>query len=92
MQLDALDLVMTVLREHEKMLDHTVVQLTFLAKSLEQTNMRFNDEMDFIHEKLSRKPDIRIPDDLLQKAHKLGLNVSDIFEKALKESFTQRIK
>jgi len=52
---DALDLVMTVLKEHEKMLDRIVEQLTFLTKSLEKTNMRFNEKIDSIqHEKLSR--------------------------------------
>ena len=52
---DALDLVMTVLKEHEKMLDRIVEQLTFLTKSLEKTNMRFNEKIDSIqHEKLSK--------------------------------------
>jgi hypothetical protein len=52
---DALDLVMTVLKEHEKMLDRIVEQLTFLTKSLEKTNLRFNEKIDSIqHEKLSR--------------------------------------
>lgn len=55
MKPDALDLVMTVLKEHEKRLDRIVEQLTFLTKSLEKTNMRFNEKIESIeHENLSR--------------------------------------
>ena len=92
-KLDAFDLAMTALRGHENKHDRIVEQLTFLAKSLEKTSRRFTEEVDAIkHEKLSRTLDIRIPVDLLQKAHELGLNVSAIFENALKESVAQRTK
>ena len=54
MKPDALDLVMTVLKEHEKRLDRIVEQLAVLTKSLEKTNLRFNEKMDSMqHEPLS---------------------------------------
>ncbi len=55
MKPDALDLVMTVLKEHEKRLDRIVEQLAVLTKSLEKTNLRFNEKIDSMqHEPLSR--------------------------------------
>jgi len=53
-KLDAFDLVMAALREHEKNLDRLVEQLTFLTKSLENTNRRLKEDIDSIkHEKTS---------------------------------------
>jgi len=53
-KLDALDLVMTALREHEKNLDRLIEHLTLLTKSLEKTNRRLNEAIDAIkHEKTS---------------------------------------
>lgn len=96
--LDALDLFMTALREHEKKLDQAIEQLTLLAKSMENNilhcfSMRFHEETDSIqHEKLSRKLVIKLDVDLLQNAHELGVNVSDLFENALRESVAQRTR
>jgi hypothetical protein len=51
---DALDLVMTVLKEHEKRLDRIVEQLTVLTKSMEKANLRFNEKIEAIqHDTLS---------------------------------------
>jgi len=53
-KLDALDLVMTALREHERNLDRLVEHLTFLTKSLENNNRRLKEEIESItHEKTS---------------------------------------
>jgi hypothetical protein len=51
---DALDLVMTVLKEHEKRLDRIVEQLTVLTKSMEKANLRFTEKIEAIqHDTLS---------------------------------------
>ena len=89
-KLNALDLVITVLKEHEKNMDRIVKELTFLVQSLEKTNKRNEKESESTqHEKLLRRHAIRIDEDLLKKARELGLNVSKVFENALKETIAQ---
>jgi len=89
-KLDAIDLIMTVLREHEKILDRIVKQLDFLATSLDNTNLRLREEVDFIvNENAATKLQLRIQNDLVQKAQDLGLNIPEIVENALRESVAQ---
>ncbi len=90
-KLDAIDLIMTVLREHEKILDRIVKQLDFLANSLDTTNLRLREEVDFIvNENAATKLQLRIQNDLVQKAQDLGLNISEIVENALRDSVAQK--
>jgi len=90
-KLDAIDLIMTVLKEHEKKLDCIVRQLDLLTTSMDNTNMRLTAEIDSIlHETAAEKLKLRIHDDLVQKAQELGLNISEIFENALRESVAQQ--
>ena len=90
-KLDAIDLIMTVLREHEKILDRIVKQLDFLATSLDNTNLRLREEVDFIvNENAATKLQLRIQNDLVQKAQDLGLNIPEIVENALRESVAQK--
>lgn len=90
MKLDAIDLIMTVLREHEKILDRIVKQLDVLATSLDNSNLRLSEEIDFIlNENAASKLKLRIRNDLIQKAQDLGLNISEIVENALRESVAQ---
>lgn len=89
-KLDAIDLIMTVLREHEKILDRIVKQLDVLATSLDNSNLRLSEEIDFIlNENAASKLKLRIRNDLIQKAQDLGLNISEIVENALRESVAQ---
>lgn len=85
-KLDALDLVMSVLREHEREIDGIVRELSRLVRFLDKTARRLEEGIESMqHKELLRAHAVEIDQDLLKKAHQLDLDVSKICENALKK-------
>lgn len=88
-RLSALDLVISVLFEHEKKLDYVLERLALLVESLDEAARRLGEENTSTRNERTVKREIRADVDLLEKAYELGLNASEIIEGALREAISK---